>query len=163
MNGSRIVTLILIFCAVLVWLFNGFIAARLLTGHFSKLPAASIAGDKAFSDAVALADSALKFHPIVTVVQYKGNFDSPFKTIAEAFAAPVKKGAALPSPENQVKLSLKGVLLKKQPLAILEDDSGKTYICGIDETVRGQRVEKIEAASVMLRNTLGTYTLTVNE
>lgn len=163
MNGNRIVTLILILCAALVWLFNGFMAARLLTGHFSKLPVASIAGDKAFSDAVALADSALNFRPMATVVQYKGNFENPFKTATEAFAAPAKKGAAVPSPETQVKLSLKGVLLKKQPLAILEDDSGKTYICGVDETVRGQRVENIEAASVMLRNALGTYTLTVKE
>ncbi len=163
MNGNRIVALILILCAVLVWLFNGFMAVALLTGHFSKLPAASIAGDKAFSDAVALADSALKFQPLVSVLQYKGNFENPFKPAAEAFAPPVKKGPALLSPETQVKLSLKGVLLKKQPLAILEDDSGKTYICGIDETVRGQRVEQIESTSVLLRNSLGSYTLTVKE
>jgi hypothetical protein len=66
-------------------------------------------------------------------------------------------------PGSQVKLTLKGVLLKKQPLAILEDESGKTYICGVDETVKEQRVVKIESTSVTLRNSLGAYTLTVKE
>jgi hypothetical protein len=66
-------------------------------------------------------------------------------------------------PESQVKLTLKGVLLKKQPLAILEDSLGKTYICGVDETVKEQRVEKIESNRIFLRNSLGSYILTVKE
>jgi hypothetical protein len=67
------------------------------------------------------------------------------------------------APETQVKLSLKGVLLKARPLAILEDASGKTYICGMGETVCGQTIENIEATSVRLQNTLGSYSLVVKE
>jgi hypothetical protein len=87
--------------------------------------------------------------------------ENPFKPISEA-DPPIMKHHGL-APETQVKLSLKGVLLKARPLAILEDASGKTYICGMGETVCGQTIENIEATSVRLHNTLGSYSLVVKE
>jgi hypothetical protein len=161
MKPSRIVVIFLIACAALVWLFNGTMVVVMLTGKYPMKHAETAPEEKVFSSMAAVADSALKYRPKSSSARFNGNFENPFRSAGEAFAPSVKKSAPLPG--SQVKLTLKGVLLKKQPLAILEDESGKTYICGVDETVKEQRVVKIESTSVTLRNSLGAYTLTVKE
>ena len=162
MNANRIVSLLLIIAAILIWLFNGYIFATLFTGGAVRKPIPFAEESRGFVATAALADSALKTAPKIAGPAFTGQFENPFKTPAEAFAPPAQKTVKA-SPESQVKLTLKGVLLKKQPLAILEDETGKTYICGKDETIKGQLVERIEATGVTLRNSLGSYTLIVKE
>jgi Holliday junction resolvasome RuvABC DNA-binding subunit len=53
--------------------------------------------------------------------------------------------------------------MKQTPLAILEDASGKTSVCGVGEKVADQLIVKIEYTRVTLQNGRSTYTLTVKE
>lgn len=108
------------------------------------------------------ADSALQCKLIMASFRYSGNFENPFRLPAEAFTAPLKK-KKISSPLNKLKLSLKGVLLKEKPLAILEDENGKTYICGTGEKIQEEIVASIEENRVTLSGSGGRYTLTVKE
>jgi len=155
--SKRNIILFLVPCLVIIWLLNCFMLAGMLAGHGLK----NISNKKndSFSLESAQTDSALKIHTNIKNFEYKGNFISPFKSTGEAFPVGQRKKA----PKDSVKLTLQGVLLKNQPLAIILDDSGHTFICGINESIKGQRIEKISSDGVVLHNNSGSYTLTVKE
>jgi cell division protein FtsN len=162
MKNSRTLTLILCVVAVIVWIVNGYIAFSLITGHSKNTVALKSAREIFLSSAFALTDSALAVKPEMPSFQFPSALESPFKPASEA-DPPVMRRQKLQAPETQVKLLLKGVLLKAKPLAILEDATGKTYICGVGETVCGQIIDAIESTRVSLHNDLGAYSLIVKE
>ena len=162
MKNSRALTLILCVVAVIVWTVNGYIAFSLIMGHPKKTAALKSAREIFLSTAFVLTDSALAVKPEMTSFQFPSALESPFKPASEA-NPPATKRQKLQAPETQVKLFLKGVLLKAKPLAILEDATGKTYICGVGETVCGQIIDAIESTRVSLHNDLGAYSLVVKE
>ena len=94
--------------------------------------------------------------------EYAGNVESPFKSFLAVSDAPVKKKPR-PTPARQIKLVLRGVLLRSQPLALLEDETGKTYICGVNEKMPGAVILKIEQDRVTLRNKQGPFMISVKE
>ena len=94
--------------------------------------------------------------------EYHGNFEAPFRIVSEAFAPRVERKTESSGPVR-VDLVLKGVLLKDKPLAILENEKGVTFICGIGETVQDFVVESIGASHVQLRGRQGAITLSVKE
>ena len=162
MNDTRIKTLLICVGAILIWGFNGYTIYSLVSSRSINTAPVKNARDIFLSGALASTDSALKIMPELQSYQFPSAMEDPFKPSSEADPPAFKhrKGQA---PEAQVKLSLKGVLLKARPLAILEDETGKTYICGVGETVRDQTVENIGATSVTLHNTFGSYSLVVKE
>jgi hypothetical protein len=92
---------------------------------------------------------------------YTGQFESPFRSgFAENVTSKSFKKSLLP---KRTKLSLKGILIKNTPLAILEDEKGETYIRGTGEKALDQEIIRISESKVMLRDGLGTYELTVQE
>lgn len=161
MNNTRILTLLLCAGSIIIWVVNGYTVYSLVSPRTMQSAPVKNARDIFLSNAFASTDSALKIVAELRSYQFPSAMENPFKPVSEADPLVLKHHGQ--APETQVKLSLKGVLLKTRPLAILEDASGKTYICGMGETVCGQTIENIEATSVRLHNTLGSYSLVVKE
>jgi hypothetical protein len=161
LKGNRNFFYILFTVAMGIWILNGYTIIALIAPH-STSNNVKKSNDDIFSKAFALADSALKCKPKTGSFEYSGVFENPFRLLAETFAAPAKKKNSASS-LGRIKLVLKGVLLKEKPLAILEDEKGKTFICGIGEKISEDAVESIEANRVTLRGSQGSYTLTVKE
>jgi hypothetical protein len=161
MNNTRILFLVLCIIGLIVWVLNGLTFFSLVVPHTIKKAPVINVGEVFISKALASTDSALKISPELRSPQFSSAMENPFKPPSEA--DPGVKRSIHKAPETQVKLSLKGVLLKAKPLAILEDAAGKTYICGVGETISEQRIESIEATRVTLKNNLGSYSLIVKE
>jgi hypothetical protein len=161
MNRRRLLPVFLIIVTIGIWVFVFIISRSLL---YKPSPTACVKSSPGISvkSLEIFADSALAQKPTTQSFTYLGQFDAPFKTVEEAFTSPPRP-TKLPPANSEVSLLLKGVLLKQQPLAILEDAEKKTYICGINETVLGQTVTAISATSISLKNSRGTYSLTVKE
>jgi hypothetical protein len=62
-----------------------------------------------------------------------------------------------------VRLTLRGTLKKETPLAILEDEQGKTYICKRGDTVMNWSVREIQEDRVTLQGSRGKAVLGVVE
>ena len=148
--------------AVGVWLFNAYTVSALIASHPTAVSRVRQSSDDVLFTVFKRADSALECNPKTDVFKYNGNFENPFRLLSEAFAPPVKKKDASSSMARTT-LTLKGVLLKEQPLAILEDGTGKTFICGIGEKIQEHIVESIGPNRVTLRGSQGAVTLSVKE
>ena len=161
MKTDRKLLYLLIAGAAIVWIANAYTIAALIAPPPTTVKAGRQKNSDTLTGVIDLTDSALKCTPRFFPFHYDGNFESPFRLFSEAFAPPVKIQKT--SPAQKITLVLKGVLLKEQPLAILEDETGKTFICGIGETIRENVVESIEPSRVKLRGSQGTYMLSVKE
>jgi len=104
-------------------------------------------------------DDALNKRIVRDTFQYVGSFESPFRKLGDDLA---KKSASANVPVRPT-LFLKGILLKNEPLAILEDEQGETYIEGVGQIVLGQEIVKINDNKVTLRDSRGKYDLVVEE
>jgi hypothetical protein len=109
--------------------------------------------------ASAAVEKALAMTATIDTVRYHGSYKSPFR-MSEARAARAPASGA-----NFVRMTfrLKAVLIKDNPLAILEDQQGETYICKAGETIHGQHIVRITADKVVLRDPKGSYEISVQE
>jgi Tfp pilus assembly protein PilO len=81
----------------------------------------------------------------------------PFGAVA---TVPVKKGpAAAQTPRKPVGLTLKGILWKQPPLAILEALDGSTYIVKQGDPVNGFKISSITRTEVVIATPQGNYVL----
>jgi hypothetical protein len=95
----------------------------------------------------------------VNPVLFKGTSDSVFLS---ADAKPrIKRSFVKPARTQPPPFTLKGLLLRNVPLAILENSKGETFIRGIGDTVYGEIITKIENNGIQLRNGSGVYDLPV--
>lgn len=165
MNRNAITTTALVTGSAILWLFNFYTLSCLFSGNRSAHVNTVFAENNNTHKAIALADSALKEKPHAVVSSFTAIGESPFKSDFLTIKKPGKKTQQPVSstPPSDVKLTLKGVLMKQTPLAILEDASGKTSVCGVGEKVADQLIVKIEYTRVTLQNGRSTYTLTVKE
>ncbi|MBD3344593.1 MAG: hypothetical protein GF401_05985 [Chitinivibrionales bacterium] len=111
-----------------------------------------------------LVEKALTTTALAEGFKYSGIHTSPFKSLEKGHIAPRKTGGG--SKKNNYvrnKLTLKGVLFKKKPLAIIEDESGKSHICGIGDDVRQQKIIAINEEGIKLRDPLGLYEIPAQE
>jgi hypothetical protein len=107
-------------------------------------------------------DDALEKSISLDAFNYTGSFESPFRIKGERKSLRKSSANAVPIPDRP-KLSLKGILQKDAPIAIVEDPNGETYIKGIGEKVLDQEIVKIFNNKVTLRDQRGTYDLMVEE
>jgi hypothetical protein len=161
MKNIRTTALLLIAAVIGAWLMTFFTVAALLSPP-AAVSEARKGPDDPVAKAIAAADGALRCKPKAAPFEYRADVASPFRLAQEAFAPPASKRRVL-SPVSRVSLVLKGVLLKDKPLAILEDEKGGTFICGIGEKVQDLAVESIGQSSVQLRGPQGAITLSVKE
>ncbi|MFW5775211.1 MAG: hypothetical protein ACOCW2_02880, partial [Chitinivibrionales bacterium] len=88
------------------------------------------------------------------------DMSSPFR-IAGYPRRPKRTAPAGPRYER-VTLRLKGILAKDNSLAIIENQTGKSFICREGDTIGEQTVEKIGAEQVVMKDKLGTYEIAVS-
>jgi type II secretory pathway component PulC len=106
---------------------------------------------------------ALQLQPLVEQFTYTNTFESPYRkknALGNHNSIKTVKNAGPIRP----KLFLKGVLMKNDALAIIEDERGGTYIRGIGDTiVEQQTIVSIKENHVILRDRQGSYELAVEE
>ncbi|HUI91691.1 MAG TPA: hypothetical protein VLX68_05515 [Chitinivibrionales bacterium] len=160
---KRPVFILLCACIIAAWV----VAARLALGigeHSGTRHASpDLENEAAFSASFALVEKALGLPPAPPVVRYGGGFESPFKTVWQERQGDETVHHAAAAASARPRLSLKGILYKSNPLAILEDANGKTSILGVGDTLSGQKVTAIQKTAVTLRDRHGAYVLTVKE
>ena len=106
-------------------------------------------------------DAALNKTITLDTFNYIVTFEGPFRKRGED---PSRNGANKKQDlSGRPKLVLKGILQKNAPLAILEDETGETYIRGIGEKALDQEIFKINDNKVSLRDSRGNYDLVVKE
>jgi len=110
---------------------------------------------------LSLIDSALASLPANSTFKYSGGFENPFRAWQKS--AKLKGNVKKSKQPPRLKFALKGILIKKKPLAILESDMGETFIRGINEKALDQTVVSITENKVVIRDHLGTYELSVEE
>jgi hypothetical protein len=107
-------------------------------------------------------DSALGAEVAFAPFSYSGDFKTPFRSDTKRAARYGRRSPSKPA-YTRPKLRLKGILAKENPLAIIQDESGKSYICKKGDAVQEQLVANIEAGVVTLRDRSGDYSLRVDE
>jgi type II secretory pathway component PulC len=164
MTINRPVTIALFLCACASWAVSFSLVHDIVlsAGAKSTTPASASKTETAISASFALVEKALALRPNATTVKFLGGFESPFKTVSEARSVASPQNSTPPAP-HRPKLVLKGILYKSNPLAILEDASGKTSILGVGDTLFGQKVAGIEKTSVRLLDRHGAYEISVKE
>jgi hypothetical protein len=162
MPVNRPVFVLLCVCIVAAWILAASLAAGMAAQAGKHRPLPAFGTEAAFSASFALVEKALSLPPPPAAVRYSGGFESPFKTVLQARQSEARGTHAAPAPARP-KLSLKGILYKSNPLAILEDANGKTSILGVGDTLFGQKVTAIGKTSVTLRDRHGPYELSVKE
>jgi type II secretory pathway component PulC len=163
MRHNRYITILLVACACGLWIYNISLVADVVSLSMKRSPETRNVVASAALGSSSLVDRALSLQPSAAAVRFKGGFESPFKLVSEAHrntSGGPRRPAAVPS---RPRLVLKGVLYKSNPLAILEDANGATSILGIGDTLFGQKVAGITKTSVTLRDSHGTYDLSVKE
>jgi hypothetical protein len=162
MRVSRPVFVVLCAFIAAAWTLSASLASGIAAqaAKHGKQPA--FGTEAAFSASFALVEKALYLPPAPAAVRYSGGFESPFKTVAQAQQSEMPHTHTAPAPARP-RLSLKGILYKSNPLAILEDAGGKTSILGVGDTLNGQKITAIGKTSVTLRDRHGVYDLSVKE
>lgn len=94
-------------------------------------------------------------------ITFSDTYKCPFRPSSERRVIHQRK-VAVPRNDREL-LKLKGFLLKEKPLAILENNFGQTFICGVGEQAGEQTVQKITREEVVIKDEHGTYSLTVGE
>lgn len=110
---------------------------------------------------LSLIDSALATSPANSAFKYSGGFENPFRSWQKSVKPKGSRRKSTRPP--RMKFALKGILIKKKPLAILENELGETFIRGIHEKALDQTIISITENRVVIRDHLGTYELSVEE
>ncbi len=97
----------------------------------------------------------------------KVSFDDVDSTFESSASTPfgkmrkrVKRGPSLPKYER-TELTLQGILQGESTLAVLIDPNGKTHIVKRGDTVLNRKITKISESGVILRDRIGSETLSV--
>ncbi len=147
-----------------VWIFNVTTLATLWLGSGSKSPASLVKSKnvEGFDLLIDNANTAIAAFPQRKDVVFIAPVHAPFQPLSALTEPSTELAKALPS-SKRVPLVLKGVLLKKQPLALLADPTGKTWIVGLTEKVFEQEVTAIGSDKISLRDRFGSFDLSVKE
>ncbi|MFW6244363.1 MAG: hypothetical protein ACOC36_00610 [Fibrobacterota bacterium] len=95
-------------------------------------------------------------------ITFRSDFESPFRPYK---LKPVRVSAPPRPPKiktTRKHFRLKG-LMQSSPLAIIEDSNGRTFIKGQGEKIHNTEIVSINPTSVVLKDSLGTFELTVEE
>ncbi len=113
-------------------------------------------------DDFSLADSALVTESTVQFHEFVGKHTTPFRDDGKP-PPRVRRIGKEEQKKERPTLKIKGILEKENPLAVIEDPSGKTYICEAGDTVLEQRIVRISSKEVILNDKYGTYDLKAPE
>ena len=135
-----------------------------IASHPMKQRSATVTpAESEFSASLALEDKALALPPAGVAVRYVGQFESPLRMAAEALQPASSSASRKAMATARPQLTLKGILYKTSPLAIVEEAGAKTAILAVGDTISGQTISAIGKASVTFRDKHGTWNLSVKE
>ncbi len=116
----------------------------------------AVFGDFSLADSALVTESTVQFHEFV------GKHTTPFRDDGKP-PPRVRRIGKEERKKERPALRIKGILEKENPLAVIEDPSGKTYICEAGDTVLEQRIVSISPKEVILNDKYGTYDLKAPE
>jgi len=132
--------------------------------NFRKPEIAVSAGTASERGVSSLIDSALRVEIIIPQAEFTPGANSPFRVFgAQPAVSVANRDVAPPTPPVQhrrLPLVLKG-LMREPPLAILEDERGRTHIKAYGDYIQNAQIIAIRHDSVVLKDSSGTYELTV--
>lgn len=108
-----------------------------------------------------LVNRALKTKSRKYTFVFEGSFNSPFRKISGVKRRKSGRGTK-PKPTYKT-LFLKGTLIKKNALAIIEDEDGKTFICKKGDRVHNRLIASIGEDMVTIRDNGRTTILKVKD
>jgi|GEM_PF-4731843 len=165
MNAGRTMTIAA--AAAVLWLWIMSIANTMaLRAEFMPQEPASGAAPNISCDSmpqvVALAERALarQLAPADDTADASVYSRDPFVNV-DTHAGGKKPAAGTRVNARRPAIVLKGVLAKKNPLAIFEDERGKTYICAVGDTIAGAVVRAIDEEKTTLRDGAGTFVISM--
>ncbi len=115
------------------------------------------------NSSIAKIDNVLSTKPHFNFFSYTSGFENPFRKRGNQKVAHVNSSTTTLNKPIRPKLLLKGILLKNNGLAIIEDERGQTYIRGTGESILDQQIVDIKADKVVLKDRKGNYELAVEE
>jgi hypothetical protein len=113
-----------------------------------------------FAEEFAVLDKALTTSRSEEFYIFNRKIETPFRKYEPQPVTPAEPAAAAPTAAPRTELFLKGILLRATPYAILQDPSGKSFICKTGDTLFNQRVVRISKQNVTLADDQGSYSLT---
>jgi type II secretory pathway component PulC len=158
------INLILLFFAFLMCIFLGFIFRDIIKEiKNNKHILFTEYDDSVFLNSQRLINQALNFSPQIFNEDSQKNLVNPFMKKSK-----INKQKNIKTSKSEKKvvipnLILRGILYKEKPLAILEDKNGKTWILGIEDTIMGLKISKINKTSVLLKNKSSSFEITVKD
>lgn len=108
-------------------------------------------------------DQALKEGVNPHFFNYTGDFENPFQNGPTAGNEQSSVAATKPKAPERIPLALKGILTNERPLAILEDNNGRTFIRGVGDSVENQRIMAISGTKVTILDGKSKYEIVVKE
>lgn len=129
-------------------------AASKSKGHSSKIE----------NERFVIIDRALKEVVNQPFFNYTGDFENPFQNNPSS-GGKEKSSATTTKPKEpeRIPLTLKGILTNERPLAILEDNNGRTFIRGVGDSVENQRIIAISGTKVTILDGKSKYDIAVKE
>ncbi len=116
----------------------------------------------AYVDSTVLA--ALEPRTMLEPKQFRGGAGMPFLPTGRSRLRRRRGARARPAARERMKLYLNGVLLRSsKPQVVLEDESGRTFVLGVGDSVHNQKVMKIESDQVVMRHGRATFPIKVRE
>ena len=140
--------------AAIVWILYDFFVPRQKTEAVVSLDTFSE------YEVSGLADSALSVEITAPPTGFAADAVSPFRPSEVRLS--VRAASGVPAKTQRYPLRLRG-FMKEPPLAILEDAKGETHIKAQGDYVQNARITAIENNSVTIKDSSGTYILTVEE
>jgi len=163
MNKPRILFVLFAVITALAWVFIFRVSHDILAAPHREYSTAKPESETAFSTSFTIVNKALAIPEYKTSV-YDATFEAPFKTVLQTRLQPASTSAKTPAPPvARPRLSLQGVLFKSNPLSILANESGATFILGVGDSIVGQKIVSISKTTVTLKDKYGTYELSVKE
>jgi hypothetical protein len=108
-------------------------------------------------------DQALKEGIQPHFFNYSGDFENPFQNGPGAGNGQSSPTTTRPKEPERIPLTLKGILTNERPLAILEDNGGRTFIRGVGDSVENQRIIAISGGKVTILDGKSKYEIAVKE
>jgi type II secretory pathway component PulC len=163
MIHNRFVVFLMALFSIAALLVTALLLRSIASHPLKQNTVAAAPAESEFSASLALEEKALSLPPSSVAVRYSGQFECPLKVQSEALQ-PAGSSASRRAPApTRPQLSLKGILFKSSPLAIVENTGGKTAILAVGDTISGQTITAIGKASVTFRDKHGTWDLSVKE
>jgi hypothetical protein len=144
----------------LLLIYAGVNIVQALQGSSVRSDAAGQVRQSLYVKDMQVVDKALKAKMQIKSFSFSGNFEAPFRlqnAVEQRDRSFIPKQPAAPV---RPVLIFRGILQKQNPLAIIEDEAGKSFICKVGEEIVGQKLVKIEPGRITLSDARGSYTLT---